>query len=491
MSESPTASRAPSALDRLRHAETPDTSSDLTRRNLLGRAAAAGLLATPAASLLAACAGGSSGTKTETGTKTPDNPFGVADNSKVDVIVFNGGLGDEYPKFDKTLFDQKHSKVTVNLSSTQKIKTENQPKFQNVPPDLINNSGADLMALDTLINDGALTDLGPLLDAPSWDDANAKVRDTLLPGTVDDGTYSGKFYVLNYAYTVFGIWYDQALFDRNSWTVPTTFDEFFTLAPRIKTAGYAPFAFAGKYPYYMRWALMSWVWQAGGRQAMVDIDNLKPGAWKVDAVTATMAAVEKMVKDKLTLTGSDTLSHTESQQAWLDGKAAFLPVGTWLENEMRKTIPAAFKMKIANFWGVSKSDKAAGAVYAGSGEGWIVPKKAANAAGGMEFLRAMMSKAGAAKFAELTSSLASVKGSGDNVTNSTALKSANDLMKTAKGDLVSFKHPDWYADLDKAEQNAIGELMAGRMTGPAFQDTMQAAADKIAADSSIKKQTRT
>ena len=56
-------------------------------------------------------------------------------------------------------------------------------------------------------------------------------------------------------------------------------------------------------------------------------------------------ATEKLVKDGLTLTGSATLSHTESQQAWLDGKAAFLPVGTWLENEMKKTIPADFKMK--------------------------------------------------------------------------------------------------------------------------------------------------
>ena len=102
----------------------------------------------------------------------------------------------------------------------------------------------------------------------------------------------------------------------------------------------------------------------------------------------------------------------------------------------------------------------------------------------------MLSKDGAAKFASLTHSLASTKGSGDSVTDSTALTSANALMKGA-GELVSFKFPDWYGDLDKASQNAIGELMAGRMTAAKFADTMQAAADKVAADSSIKKQTRT
>ena len=68
--------------------------------------------------------------------------------------------------------------------------------------------------------------------------------------------------------------------------MPKTFDEFFALAPKIKAAGLAPFAFAGKFPYYMRWAIMSWIWKSGGKQAVVDIDNLKSGAWKTDAVMA-------------------------------------------------------------------------------------------------------------------------------------------------------------------------------------------------------------
>lgn len=463
--------------------------SNLSRRNVLRGAAAAGLLAVPTVGLLSAC-GDDKKDDTSGGATGADNPFGVKDGSKVDVVVFNGGLGDEYPKFDNTLFAAKHSKVTVNLSSTQKIKTEQQPKFTTTPADLINNSGADLIPLDTLINQGALTELTPLLDAPSWDDANVKVRDTLLPGTVNDGTTEGKFYVMNYAYTVFGMWYNQVLFDRNGWTVPTTFDEFFALAPKIKTAGVAPFAFAGKYPYYMRWALMSWIWQAGGKQAVVDIDNLKEGAWKSDAVLSVLNNMSKMVKDGFTLTGSDTLSHTESQQALLDDRAALLPCGTWLENEMAKTTPAGYKLAMANFWGVGGSDVAKGAVFAGSGEGWIVPKKAANAAGAMEFLRVMLSKDGAGKFAELTHSLASTKGSGDKVTNSSALKSANDVMAKAPGELVSFKFPDWYGDLDKANQNAIGELMAGRMDGAKFADTMEAAVKKVREDASVVKRTR-
>src|SRR5512144_2331392 len=104
---------------------TPSVSA-LSRRTVLQRAAVAGLVATPAAGLLAACAGGGdSGSKdTGGGTKSADNPFGVKDGSSVKVVVFNGGLGDEYAKKDVTTFNGKHAKVTVNLNSTQKIKTE-------------------------------------------------------------------------------------------------------------------------------------------------------------------------------------------------------------------------------------------------------------------------------------------------------------------------------------------------------------------------------
>jgi N-acetylglucosamine transport system substrate-binding protein len=465
-------------------------SSDVNRRRLLKGAAAAGL-AIPAAGLLQACASGSGDNgDSGTGDKTAANPLGLKNEGKIDVVVFNGGLGDEYPKFDKDLLVKKHDKVTVNLSSTQKIKTEQQPKFSTTPADLINNAGADNMSLDTLVNEGALTDLTPLLDSESWDEPGVKVKDTLLPGTIADGTFNGKPYVLNYAYTVFGMWYDDALFSKNSWTVPKTFDEFFTLAPKIKAAGFAPYIYDGKHPYYSRWPIYSWIWMAGGKQAMVDIDNLKPGAWKTAEVGAALAAVEKLVKDGHILPGSENLDHTQSQTEFFKGKAAFLPCGTWLENEMKAVIPPTFKLKITNFFGVSANDKAKGAVFAGSGENWIVPKKAANPTGGMEFLRAMLSKSGSAKFAELTHSLASRKGSGDALSSIPAVQSAGAVMGAAQGELISFKAPDWYKDFDKEGQNAIAELMAGRYTAAKFADTMEALAVKIAADSSVKKQTR-
>ncbi len=462
-------------------------SPELDRRTLLRRAAAAGLLVTPAVGLLSACAG-SEPAKNDgnEGAKSKDNPFGVAADSSVKVVIFNGGLGDQWAKEDEVIFKAKHPNVTVNMSSTQKIKTEEQPKMATQPSDVVMNSGADIMDISTLVNEGAIEPLDDLLTAPAWD-SEGTVADTLLPGTVADGTFQGKFYVVNIAYTVWGNWYNAALFDKEGWQPPKTFDDFFALAPKIKAKGMAPYVHDAVHGYYPRWALMATIWKSAGKQAVVDIDNLKENAWKADGILPALEAWEKLVKDKLLLPGK--LDHTQSQQAWLDGKAAFIQVGTWLKNEMAATIPPGFEMKISDYWGLGATDKAPNDVYAGAGEGIVVPSKAPNKAAAKEFLRAVLSKAGSAKFAELTKSLASTKGSGDNVQD-TALASANELMKNAPKDLVSVKFWNFYADLDKESQNLSAELMAGRLTAQQFVDKMQAAADKVAKDSSIKKQTR-
>ena len=464
-------------------------SNELTRRTVLRRTAAAGLLATPAGALLTACAGSDSSPdkNTDAGTKSADNPFGVKDGTTVKVVVFDGGLGTDYAKKDVEIFKAKHPNVTVNQSATQKIKTQEQPKMATSPSDLVNNSGADNMDTSTLINENAILPLDDLLDAPTWD-GTGKIRDILLPGTINDGTFQKKFYTLKYAYTVWGMWYDAALFEKNSWTAPKTWADFFTLAPKIKAAGIAPFVYDGVHGYYPRWHVMATVWNAAGKQAVVDIDNLKPDAWKAAGILEGLQNIEKMVKDQLILPGSSALNHTQSQQAHLDGKAAFIQLGTWYKNEMAKTLPPTFKLTLSNYWDVA-SPKAPGAVFAGAGEDWVIPAKAANPAGAKEYLRAMLSTEGAGAFAELTKSLASVKGSGDKVADS-ALASANSLMKGAPADLISFRYPDFYADYDKESQNICEDLMAGRVDAAGFITKMQTVADKISKDSNVKKQTR-
>ncbi len=470
------------------------TPSSLTRRTVLQRAAAAGVVALPVTGLLDACAGGggSDNSGGGGGTKSDKNPFGVKDGDPLEVVIFNGGFGDDYAKFHESLYTKEFPKSQVKHTATQKIQDQFQPRFANGnPPDVLDNDGANEMAIGQL--SAELADLSDLLDAPSVDIPGKKVKDTFLAGTVDAGTIDGKFVMLPYNYTVFGFYYDAAVWSKNNWKPPTTGDEMINLFKTIKSSGtgIAPFAFAGHYPYYMGWPIMDWVAKVGGTDVILKIDNLEPNAWKDPAVKTSLDFVSQIVAGGYIYPGSQGLTHTQSQQALIDGKAALLPCGTWLANEMKTTTPQTVQLTITPVPSLTSSDKMPfGACRAGAAGQYVVPKKAKNVAGGKEYLRIMASKQGADKFSELTNSLTCIDGAGSNVTSS-SMTSATNMLKNAGSNIFTWKFTDWYDDLYKEFQNQIDLLMKGQTTSDQWIAAVQKAADKVAADSNIPKHKRT
>jgi N-acetylglucosamine transport system substrate-binding protein len=465
------------------------TPSNLNRRTVLRRAAAAGLLATPAAGFLAACASSDTpGATSSAGTTSKENPFGVDAKKNVDTVIFDGGFGQDYAKSYAAQYEKKYAGSKVGITWSKEILTDMQPRFTgNTAPDVINNSSPKTLDLATIVDQ--LTDLTQLFEAPSIDDPNVKVKDTLLAGTIESGLFNDKPYTLNAAYTVYGFFHDQTLFDQKGWKVPTTWEEFTTLAENAKKEGIAAFTHQGKYPWYMYNVITDWIWKVGGKEAIFAIDNLEPGAWKSDAVKTVIDRIKEMLDKGWVQAGAAALDHTTTQQAVIDRKALFIPCGTWLEGEMAKTLRADTKLEVSAQWSLTASDKNPyGTVRAAAGEGWIVPKTGKNAAGGLEFLRIMLSKEGARKFAELTKSLPVVKGAADGLTGSSQFTSANKVLAGANGNVVSVRFDGWYKDLYTALEGSITNLMSGKGGSAEFMTAMQKAADKIAADPNVKKQ---
>jgi N-acetylglucosamine transport system substrate-binding protein len=475
---------------------TPDTSSDLSRRSVLRRTAAIGLLATPAAGLLSACVGG--GTEETpsaeaTGTVSEKNPLGVAEKADLEVVIFNGGLGTKYaedvhiPSYKKSFPDAK-----VNFSSTQDISTVLQPRFaSNTPPDMVNNAGEKLLDTGTLISAGQVADLTDLFAAPSLDIPGKTVKETLIPGTVEVGTYDGKPSVLPYAYTVFGLWYSGKLFKDNGWTAPSTWADFTALLDKMKAKGITPFSYAGaNAAYYQYLVILTSAAKIGGADVLKKIDNLEPNAWKDPAVKAAAEAWGKIgatYGDKAHL----GLKHTEVQLLQNQGKVGFYPSGSWLENEQAKDTPAGFDYQVAAVPSVTAGDKIKSTgLYAAAGELYFVPSKAKNVRGGKEYLRHMLSKAGAKGFTELTKSLTVVTGAAEGLTLSPGLTSAAAVLTAAGDGIFSYRFPDWYKALGDEAFQATNELMFQGGTADKFVERMQKTADAIKADASVKKFTR-
>ncbi len=161
-------------------------SKGVGRRDLIKRSAALGLISVPTMSFLSACASSDSGSdkKATAGTKTAKNPLAVNATAPMEFVLFDGGFGKEYAEDAVKIYQKAFPKAKVKFSATQKIQSTLQPRFnQGTPPDLIDNSGAEQMDMGVLASKKQLTDLTPLLDAPSYDDPSKKVRDTLRPAS--------------------------------------------------------------------------------------------------------------------------------------------------------------------------------------------------------------------------------------------------------------------------------------------------------------------
>ncbi|XVV14826.1 N-acetylglucosamine/diacetylchitobiose ABC transporter substrate-binding protein [Actinoplanes sp. CA-131856] len=473
------------------------TKPELDRRTLLRRAAAVGLLATPAVGLLSACVGGGSDDSDQeqaTGTKSADNPLGIDPKAGVEIVIFNGGLGTAYATdVDTPLFNKKWPDAKITYSATEQISTVIQPRINaGNPPDMINNSGSNLMDFGAIVKAGQAADLTDLFAAPSLDIAGKTVAETLVPGAVEQGSYDGKPFAMNYSYTVFGLWYNKALFAKNNWTVPTTWAEFTALCDKIKAAGITPFGYAGaNASYYMVRALLTSAGKIGTEQVLKDIDNLKEGAWQNDAIKQAAQAWGEIGNKYINKTFLG-LKHTEVQLQQNQDKVAFYPCGSWLENEQAKDTPPGFEYAIAAYPSVTAADKLpAPAINAAAGEIYFAAAKGKNPQGGKEYLRTMLSKEAALGFTKLTKSLTVVAGASDGVTISPGLTSANDAVTKAGKDIfMGYLFDTWYKKLDDESRGAVNDLMFKGGDAQKFCDRMEKASQAVAKDSSVTKFTR-
>ncbi|OAH09982.1 N-acetylglucosamine/diacetylchitobiose ABC transporter substrate-binding protein [Streptomyces jeddahensis] len=466
--------------------------SQISRRQLL-RWAGTSTLAVSSAGVLGACATpGDSPTATAASKAATSkaNPFGVANGGTLEAVIFKGGYGDAYAtKVHQPLLHKAFPKLSIKHSSTPNIVEALQPRF--VGGDVPDVSSLQKLDLGALIQSGALTDLTPLLDAPTVDDPDTKVRDVLAPGAIEAGTVDGKFYRLMYVQTVYGLWYDAQLFQKKGWQVPTTWDAFTELAGEIKKAGMDPFGVGGKNAAdYASFAILAQAGKAGGLDVLKSIDNLEDGAWKQDAVIQTLTAWKEFARKYVDARYAG-LMHAEAQLRQVQGKLAFYPSGSWLESEMKKDTPSGFTFAMMPVPSLTPSDALPGAaVRATAGEPFGVPAKAKNPGAGKEYLRQMVSKAGASGFTKQTGALTVVKDSYEGLTLTPGTKSAADALAAAGKDVFNVRLTEWYAPMKEELISATLALLFEDTTPAKFADRMEKKAAAIKADSSIKKFSR-
>jgi N-acetylglucosamine transport system substrate-binding protein len=469
-------------------------SADWSRRKFLRGALATGALALPGTGLLAGCATSGGGQEQTQGTASEKNPLGVPEGEQLEIYIFNGGFGDKYATdIHEPMFKKAYPKTEIIHKAEVDIAGALQPRFVGGdPPDFVNNSGTGQIPLGQLVTDKQLYDLSDLFDAPSWDDPSKKVRDTLIPGAIEQGSFGGTPFVLQPALTVYGIWYNKALFDEHGWQPPETWDEMLELCADIKAAGIAPWTYQGVHARYMSWPLMTMAAKLDGPEVLVAIDNLEEGAWNTEAIRESANALQQLKTKGYILDGTEGMDHIQSQNAWSEGKAAFVPCGSWLESEQADITPEGFEFAVMPEPLLSKDAKMPKeTLRAQAGEPYIVPAQAKNPRAALEYMRIMLSQEGAKGFTEEVSSLTVVEGTADGVKLPPGLTSARKALTDAGDNVLFWQYQTWYGKMwNPGINTVVGDLMAGRTTVDQFVEAAEAEAKKVRDDDSITKYKR-
>ncbi|HEX9058380.1 MAG TPA: ABC transporter substrate-binding protein [Ktedonobacterales bacterium] len=195
--------------------------SGMSRREFLRRAMIAGLSASAASALLAACGGGSAGT-----TSTPKS---------VDLLATWGGT--ELDSFNAAVAPfTSQTGISVKVESTRDLNATLTTRIQgNNPPDIaiLPNPGK----MQQLAQQNHLIALDDLVDM-------SKIRNDYASAWINLGSYKGKLYSIFYKAANKGtIWYNPSQFQSNNFTIPKTWDDLISLSDQI--------ANSGKYPWSM------------------------------------------------------------------------------------------------------------------------------------------------------------------------------------------------------------------------------------------------
>lgn len=374
----------------------------------------------------------------------------------IEAPLFEGGEGLSFFLQCARDYEQQRPDVRVNLYGGPRIADKVRIRIlEGAPPELTNA----YMQYWPLLHAGKLMPMDRWLDGPAWA-GDGTWRQTFLPGTLDPYTVDGKTYGIPFIYSVFGVWYNRAMFEAHGWRTPRTWDEFFALCEQIKRSGIAPLAFQGMYPYYADSLIRHTYHQLAGEAAYAAQSRLEPGCFDNPEMIETFRLVQRTALDYFQ-PGAMGMTHTGAQLEFFQGRTAMVICGTWLKSEMEGNIPDGFRLGMFSYPLPESEHADAAAIYAGTNYYFVFtdsgrPEQAA------DFLRFMTSRDQALRFASSRELPVAVGG-----VNETALSGdMTDVAEVIRTAERTFGEPGGvlWRDMNQYWGDAVAKLLTGEVT---------------------------
>lgn len=288
------------------------------------------------------------------------------------------------------------SELTTSVSS----KLESETNFSDIYFPLASN-WYSYAALGQLAN---LDDLYSMTIPGETKTVGEKIRGSWT--TYGKATYSGEshYYVFPGNENITGIVYNKTMFDRYGWTIPETTDDLKALCERIvqDTKGkIAPFVYPGTITGgYWDFIGTNWWLQISGSDKLnefmnfgsADVFNPMRSGSPSEGKLEMLEIFEDIVVEnraKYTLKGSASKNHLLAQVSFMQGQAAMIPNGNWIEKESLSNMTDEYRMMAAPRPASVKAGedgKYKTYNYTGQPDYMFIPAKAKNIEGAKKFL---------------------------------------------------------------------------------------------------------